>query len=104
MIERMMNMSTKKEYTIEELEAQYKLIEEKQNALKKQIEEKKREEEELKKTKLAAEKKTRKKEVDDAVTKALKLIEAWTDDFGIYSYISDDNNSSFGSKFWNSIW
>lgn len=34
-------MPTKNEYTIEELEAQYKLAEEKRNSLKQQIEQKK---------------------------------------------------------------
>ena len=100
----MMNMSTKKEYTIEELEAQYKLAEEKINAIKQQIEQKKKEEEDLKKAKYDMEKKARKKEVDDAVEKAIKLVDAWTNDFGIYSYKSDDDNSIFSSKFWNLIW
>lgn len=97
-------MSTKKEYTIEELEAQYKLAEEKRNALKQQIEQKKKEEEDLKKAKYDMEKQARKKEVDDAVTKAIELVNAWTNDFGIYSYKSDDDNSIFSSKFWNWIW
>ena len=97
-------MSTKKEYTIEELEAQYKIAEEKRNAIKQQIDQKKREEEDLKRAKYDMEKKVRKKEVDDAVTKAIKLVDAWTNDFGIYSYKSDDDNSIFSSKFWNLIW
>jgi hypothetical protein len=37
-------MATKKEFTIEELEQQYKLVEEKREALKQQIEQKKKEE------------------------------------------------------------
>lgn len=97
-------MSTKKEYTIEELEAQYKLADEKRKSIKQQIEQKKKEAEELKKTKLAMEKSTRKKELDDAVATAIKLLNAWTNDFGIYSYKSDDDNSIFSSKFWNLIW
>ena len=97
-------MSTKKEYTIEELEAQYKLAEEKRNSLKQQIEQKKKEEEELKKAKFDMEKSARKKEVDDAVTKAIELLHAWTNDFGVYSYKSDDDNSIFSSKFWNWVW
>lgn len=97
-------MSTKKEYTIEELEAQYKLAEEKRNALKQQIEEKKKEEEKLREAQFMKEKETRKKEVDEAVAKAIDLVRAWTDDFGIYSYKSDDDNSIFSSKFWNWVW
>jgi hypothetical protein len=97
-------MSTKKEFTIEELEAQYKLAEEKRNALKQQIEQKKKEEKKLKEAKLAREKAARKKEVDDAVSKAIELMKAWTNDFGVYSYKSDDDNAIFGSKLWNWIW
>jgi chromosome segregation ATPase len=104
MIERMINMSTKKEYTIEELEAQYNLAEEKRNALKQQIEQKKREEEELKKAKLTAEKDARKKEVDKALEKYKTLLKAYMDDYGIYSYATDENIFDlFSSKFWNLI-
>lgn len=97
-------MSTKKEYTIEELEAQYKLAEEKRNALKQQIEQKKREEEELREAKLALEKDARKKEVDEALTKYKTLLKAYMNDYGMYSYASpDDGFDLFSSKFWNSI-
>ena len=104
MIERMINMSTKKEYTIEELEAQYKLAEEKRNALKQQIEQKKKEEEELREAQLAKEKDARKKEVDEALEKYKTLLRAYMRDYGAYSYISDDNIfDMFNSKFWNQI-
>lgn len=104
MIERMMSMSTKKEFTIKELEEQYKLIEESQKLLMEQINQKKREEKEAKEAAIAKKKASRKKEVDEAVAKAIDLVRAWTDDFGIYSYKSDDDNSIFSSKFWNWIW
>jgi hypothetical protein len=104
MIERTMGMSIKKEFTIEELEAQYKQTEESQRALLEQIKQKKKEEREAREAAFAKEKAVRKKEVDDAVTKAIELIRLWTDDFGIYSYKSDDDNSIFSSKFWNRIW
>ena len=97
-------MSTKKEFTIKELEEQYKLIEESQKLLMEQINQKKREEKEAKEAAIAKKKASRKKEVDEAVAKAIDLVRAWTDDFGIYSYKSDDDNSIFSSKFWNWIW
>lgn len=97
-------MSTNKEFTIEELEAQYKLAEEKRNALKEQIEQKKREEEELKEAQLAIEKETRKKEVDDAIAKCKELVKSYVHDYGIYSLNSADDDGIFSSKFWNWIW
>lgn len=104
MIERMINMSTKKEYTIEELEAQYKLADEKLNTLKQQIEQKKKEEEELRVAKLAIEKDARKKEVDEAFEKYKTLLRAYIADYGIYSFTNDEDSFDlFSSKFWNLI-
>ena len=97
-------MPTKREYTIEELEAQYQLAEEKRNALKQQIEQKKKEEEELREAKLASEKESRKAEVDEAVQKCKVLIKAYMHDYGIYSFVSKDNDDIFNSKFWNWVW
>lgn len=96
-------MATKKT-NISELEQQYLEAEKNFKMLREQLETAKKEEEEAKKAKFAQEKKARKKEVDDAVEKAIKLVNAWTNDFGVYSYKSDDNNSIFGSKFWNLVW
>jgi hypothetical protein len=103
MIERMMNMSTKKEFTIEELEAQYKHAEENQKILKAQIEQKKKEERERKEAQLALEKNTRKKEVDEALAKFKELLNAYMHDYGVYSYVSSDDDNIFNSKFWNYI-
>ena len=98
-------MSTKKEYTIEELEAQYKLAEENQMALKQQIEQKKKEEKALREVKLAAEKEARKSEVDDAIAKCKTLLKSYMHDYGVYSYTSsDDDDTIFNSKFWNWVW
>lgn len=97
-------MSTKKEFTIEELEAQYKLAEEKRNALKQQIEEKKREEEELREAQLVKEKETRKKEVDEAITNCKALIKKYMHDYGVYSFTSTNDDEIFSSKFWNWVW
>lgn len=97
-------MSTKKEYTIEELEAQYKIAEEKTKALKQQIEQKKKEEEELKEAQLALEKEARKKEVDDAIVKCKTLIKEYMHDYGVYSFTSNDDDEIFNSRFWNWVW
>ena len=86
-------MSTEREYTIEELEAQYKLTEESQKALKQQIEQRKNKEREI-----------RKKELDEALKKFETLLKAYIDDYGIYSYTDDENIFDlFSSKFWNNI-
>lgn len=67
-------------------------------------EEKKKIEEEIaKKAKLDAEKEARKKEVDDALQNYKNLLAAYIDDYGIYSFKSDDNFDIFNSKFWNLI-
>ena len=97
-------MSTKKEYTIEELEAQYKLAEEKQMLLKQQIEQKKQEEKNIREAKLAAEKEERKAEVDACIAHCKELVKAYMHDYGIYSFRSADDDSIFSSKFWNLIW
>lgn len=66
-------------------------------------EKKKIEEEKAKKAKLDAEKEARKKEVDDALQNYKKLIAAYMNDYGIYSFKSDDDFDIFNSKFWNFI-
>lgn len=97
-------MSTKKDYTIEELEAQYKLVEEKRNALKQQIEQKKKEEKKLREEKLAREQNTRKKELDEAFATYKQLLTAYMRDYGAYFWTSnDDTFDMFSSKFWNQI-
>jgi hypothetical protein len=97
-------MSIKKEYTIEELEQQYKLAEEKRNALKHQIEQKKKEEAELREAKLAKEKEARKKEVDESIAHTKKLIKEYVNDYGIYSFTSSNDDEVFNSRFWNWIY
>ena len=94
-------MSVKKEYTLEELEAQYKLADEHRNTLKQQIEQKKKAEKELRDAHLALEHDKRKKEVDDALEKYKKLLRAYMRDYGSYSYNTNDNIFSF--KFLNDI-
>lgn len=97
-------MSTKKEFTLAELEEQYKLAEERKNDIKKQIEQKKKEETELRKAKLALEKDQRLKEVDEAFEKYTKLLKAYIDDYGVYPLATNENAFDlFSSKFWNMI-
>lgn len=97
-------MSTKKEYTIEELTQQCEEAKKNFERLNKLIEEKKREEKELREAQLALEKDARKKEVDDAIAKCKALVKAYMHDYGIYSFSSTDGDSIFSSKFWNCIW
>lgn len=97
-------MSTKKEFTIEELEAQYNLVEEKRHALKLQIEQKKKEEKEMREAKLAAEKEARKAEVDACIAHCREVVKEYMNDYGIYSFQSTDNDDIFNSKFWNWLW
>ena len=56
------------------------------------------------KNKLKAEKDARKKEVDEALEKYKTLLKAYMDDYGIYSYATDENIFDlFSSKFWTLI-
>ena len=97
-------MSAKKEYTIEELEAQYKKTEESQKALKQTIEQKKKEEREFKEAQLMLEIESRQKELDDAFTNYITLLESYINDYGIYSYAKDEGIFDlFSPKFWNLI-
>ncbi len=93
-----------KEYTIEELEAQYKKAEESQKALKQQIEQKKKEAAELRKAKLALEKNQRLKEIDETFEQYTKLLKAYINDYGVYPLSANENAFDlFSSKFWNMI-
>lgn len=97
-------MLTKNEYTVEELEAQYKTAEENQKKLKQQIEQKKKEAKQAREAQLELDKRARKKEVDDAIEKAKELLRAYMTDYGVYSYASNnDIFDMFSSKFWNQI-
>jgi hypothetical protein len=97
-------MSTKNEYTVEELEAQYKTAEENQKKLKQQIEQKKKEAKQAREAQLELDKYARKQEVDDAIERAKKLLRAYMKDYGVYTYASNnDIFDMFSSKFWNQI-
>ena len=99
-------MSTKKEYTIEELQKQCEEAKKNFENLNNLIEEKKKEERELREAKLAAEKEARKKEVDDALRAYKTLLRKYMNDYEVYSYYtSSDENvfDIFNSKLWNQI-
>lgn len=97
-------MSTKKEFTIEELQKQRDEAKKNFERINAQLEKQKKEEEELREAKLALEKDARKKEVDQAITKCKELIKAYMHDYGLYSFTSTDDDAIFNSKFWNWIW
>lgn len=76
-------MATKKEFTIEELEAQYK-------ALGEELEARKKAEAEEKSAKLRAEKDARFKEVIDAYKHADTLRDAVVEDYGYFTYETEE--------------
>ncbi len=97
-------MEDNRELTIDELQKQYEEVKRNFKRLSIQLEKKKKEEEELRETKLAKEKDARKKEVNEAFEKYKALLKAYMDDYGNYSYSSDDGVCDlFSSKFWNCI-
>jgi chromosome segregation ATPase len=104
MIERMITMSTKKDFTIEELKKQCAEAERNFKLLNAQLEEKEREEKELREAKLAMEKDARKEEVDACIAHCKELVKAYMHDYGIYSFTSTDDDTIFSSRFWNWIW
>lgn len=95
-------MANKEEKTLEQLKEEFKQIEKEFNLRKEELARKEIEEVERKKVELAAKKDKRKKEVDDAVSKAIELIKAYNEDYGKYSITDHFNELSFlfGSKPW----
>ena len=95
-------MANKEEKTLEQLTAEFKQLEKEFNLRKEELARKEAEEAERKKAELVVEKDKRKKEVDDAVSKAIELIKAYNDDYGKYSITDHFNELSFlfGSKPW----
>lgn len=93
-------MSTKKEYTIEELQKQCYEAKKTFEHLNKLIEEKKKEEEMIREAKLEEEKDARKKEVDDALSNCKVLIKAYVRDYGTYSVTSAGDNDYLFNWFW----
>lgn len=85
---------SKRELTIEELEAQYDEIVKQRNKLYETIKMKKKEEEERRVAQLALDKKKRKEEVDKVCEQFLKLRSAYMKDYGSYDYTTDDGYTS----------
>lgn len=92
----------KNEMTIEELEKEYEKLNKQRDNVSKVLYERKKAEEEKKKAALAAEKDNRKKEVNDAIDNAMKLLKKYTEDYGSFSITDHVNDLSFlfGSKPW----
>lgn len=78
-------MATKKEFTIEELEAQYK-------ALGEELEARKKAEKEEREAKLAAEKEARYKEVIDAYENYEELRNNYVNDYGCFTFSTKKEN------------
>lgn len=95
-------MANKEEKTLEQLKAEFEQAQKAFNDKKEEIIQKEKEEAKRKQAELEAKKEVRKKEVDDAITNAIKLIKAYNEDYGAYSIANHFNDLSFlfGSKPW----
>ena len=80
-------MATKKEFTIEELEAQYK-------ALGEELEARKKAEKEEREARLKAEKDARYKEVLDAYENFEELRDKYVNDYGSFTFRTNNGTSS----------
>lgn len=97
-------MANKKDYTIEELQKLYEDAKKNFETIGEQLTIAKKEEEDRKKAELALKKETRKKEVDDAITNAKNLLEAYIKDYGKYSSEYDSNTLNPLFKSLSSWW
>jgi hypothetical protein len=102
MIERNVNMATKKT-NIEELEQQCLEAEKNFQALHEQLILAKKEEEEAKRVKLEAERKARYKEVVDAYENFEKLRSEYVDDYGCFTFKSENKTKNSHSVYWQSV-
>ena len=84
-----------KEKTLEQLKAEAELAAMAYETAWRAEEQKKKEEEKRKKEELALQKENRKKEVDDAISKAVNLVKGYIEDYGSYSINDDINDLSF---------
>ena len=92
----------KTEKTLEQLQEELVKAQKAYDDAKKLDEQKRAAAAELKRLELAKVKETRKKEVDDAINRAIDLLKAYTEDYGTYSISDHINDLSFlfGSKPW----
>ena len=91
-----------KEKTLEELKAEAEQAQKAYDDKRKELARKEAEEAERKRLELVAEKDNRKKEVDDAIDNAVKLIKKYIEDYGSFSITDHFNDFSF--LFGNNPW
>jgi len=92
----------KTEKTLEQLQEELVKAQKAYDDAKKLDEQKRAAAAELKRLELAKVKENRKKEVDDAISHAIELLKAYTEDYGTYAISEHINDFSFlfGSKPW----
>ena len=92
----------KTEKTLEQLQAELEKAQKAYDDAKKLDEQKRAAAAELKRLELAKVKENRKKEVDDAINRAIDLLKTYIEDYGDYSFGEhlDDLSFLFGSKPW----
>lgn len=83
----------KKSINVEELKKQYEEAKKNFENIGAELRSAQKEEEERKRVQLALEKETRKKEVDDAIDNAHKLLQQWIADYGSYNYRNNVSRS-----------
>lgn len=99
-----MNEESKRELTIEELEAKHKAIAKQYDLISEQLKKKKQEEAERKQAELALAKENRHKEIEELVDKLDKLISDYCKDYGNFNlntYKGSDDEYIFPSKLWH---
>ena len=93
-------MSTKKNFTIEELEAAYNERQTEAEALKEQINQMKKEAEEKKMAELELQKEERRKEIEVASKHLNELCKAYVEDYGYLKIETKTNDYDWFPSFW----
>ena len=95
-----MDMSTKKKFTIEELEAQYNERKTEMDAIKEKIDEMKKEEADRKKAELELQKEIRMEEIEVAQKHLQELYKAYIEDYGYIAVESKTDDYDWFPSFW----
>ena len=95
-------MASKKDFTIEELKKMKEDASKEYETISEMLRQKEKEEEDRKKAELTLNKEARKKELDDAIENARKLLQKWMKDYGSYGFSGNTNESLF-NLLWPSI-
>ena len=95
-------MASKKDFTIEELKKMKEDAAKEYETIDEMLRQKEKEEEDRKKAELALNKEARKKELDEAIENARKLLQKWMQDYGSYGFSGNANESLF-NLLWPSI-